>query len=132
MKTIYQCEICGLRFYNEKEAYECENRGVAEELPKGLIMPYNLHEKDKVYLAIAGNKPQGHHRNYVYWACRDNGVGDSLGKEKCGGEFLTLESVQRKDKVNINSETFLRLFKWLKSQGIKPSVVNMDGDIVEI
>lgn len=118
MKVRYVCEICGASYNQEDYAKNCEKRGMGVEYPIGTI--FGNHSLDAFYtgitFAVAKNDTNSHLNYLGLWACRDNGAGDSLGKELCsgGGSLLGLGE----GKVNQNHPTFIRMVKYLKSQNI--------------
>lgn len=131
MKKViyYDCEICGSRHDTPKSALQCEARGYGEIYPIGCI--YGDHSKDAFYgnitFAVARNDVWDNEVGHVTylahvnsgasWACRDNGCGDSLDKNLCGGRSLNLEIYNEKD-LDKNHPTFKRMVAYLKSKNI--------------
>lgn len=126
MKKIifYECELCRRRYTEKKHAEECE-RAKPPEYPIGCI--YGDH-KDSMYknitFAVAKNRFTGHLNVGSSWACRDNGYGDSLGENTCGGNSLMLDKYHA--NLDFNHPTFKRMVNWLKSQNIPITV--WDGE----
>ena len=124
MKTIvhYQCEICGQSYHHADTARACEAKGIGRAYPIGLI--YADHTPGELYaeitFAIAENHIEDHSNRFSSWACRDSQYGDSLGKEKCGGNRNQL--YEHDAKINREHPTFKRLVAWLESQGIEPLI----------
>lgn len=151
MKKLYKCEGCGDLHDYEDKALACEAHGVGREIvPKGTII--SLHGYKDMVFAIAGGRASGHYCDYFFWACRDTDVGDSLGEEKCGAEFLTdldfliagkttpfldrdgAKRTAQFHRVSVplrKSKAFNRMVKWLKKNKMKPAF--WDGEkIVKI
>ena len=125
MKTIvsYECEICNLRYDNEQEAIKCEARPRPSRLPIGLVFN-NASDRNEFYFnmtfALAECEIDRHYRKATLWACRNNGAGDSLGKELCGnGNEFHLNETDRPDP---NHPTFKRLVDWLQTTNIPITV----------
>jgi len=120
-KIVYwECNICRQRYDKESGAINCEKKGVADKYPIGMICgsPHRFY-KD-ITFATAGNHIQfGHYNTVSLWACRDNGVGDSLDHQ-CGGGSYGLPCYNKPDK---NHPTFKRMVKALKEKGIKDITV---------
>lgn len=122
MKTIpaeYQCEICGDRSKEKSKALECEAKGLDFAYPVGMI--FGNHTKEAMYngitFAIAKIAYCGHLNDSALWACRDNGAGDSVGKEMCGnGGFLHFNEYQA--HLDFNDPTFKRMVKFLNKSKI--------------
>lgn len=115
----YECEICNSLFSTPKAAKDCESRGLASLPPVGTI--FGDHRDGAFYshitFAVAKAQNLGHELDISAWACRDNGAGDSLGKETCGGGPINrIESF-----VDRNHPTCRRMVEWLVRQGINPS-----------
>jgi hypothetical protein len=124
MKIIpeqYQCEVCGSRYSTKEETTLCELRK-APIYPIGLI--YGNHSRDAFYkditFAVAENKIHEHYNNGGFWACRDNGYGDSLDEELCCGGSLFLGEYD--GKIDVNHATFKRMVEYLKRKNIKITV----------
>lgn len=123
----YRCEICGSTYNDKVDAFECESRGEAVMYPIGLI--HGNHSKDSMYsditFAIAELSACGHANDSSKWACRDNGAGDSLGKQMCGnGNSVHLNKYDA--KLNPDHPTFKRMVNWLKENKIPITV--WDGE----
>lgn len=119
-KTRYECEICHRDFLVEKEAAECEARGVPKLPPIGLIFgnASEIDHRDKkpigITFAIAKVYLEGHAVDASLWACRNNGAGDSLGTDLCGsGNGLHLYGVP-----DLRHSTFKRMVRYLTKQKI--------------
>ncbi len=144
MKILYQCEICGNTYKKKQECLNCEARQKSRQIiPTGTIL--KLHNRKMVFAVAGGYVLNGHSFDYHFWACRDTGIGDSLGKEKCGGELLasidfildgkpnlysTEEEMRKTSKYYAVSDgmrkspAFKRLVKYLKKKKIKPTYWN--------
>lgn len=136
MKKIvyFECEICRRRHDTEKEALECENRGVPKPLPHlvGLMFSDNFYG-DKMVFAIPPDygTPEGierltdmHFLGDKRWACRDTNAKDSIGESFCGsGGFFTIP----KYHPLIQSPALRRMVDFLRSVGITPKIMNEDG-----
>jgi hypothetical protein len=118
--TTYECEICHQTYKNKGDAEACESRGVPTPLPVGLIFgnpqDRDHHSKDLTF-CIASNEVDGHWYHPPLWACRDNGAGDSLGKELCGGQSSV--NLYEGNAVCESHPTFKRMVEFLRSWGIK-------------
>jgi rubredoxin len=119
--TYYKCEICDHLYDSKEDALACEARGLPEEVPVGLI--FNNASSDVFYkditFAIAENNIHGHVNIPSMWACRDSGMSDSLGENRCGDN-----SVLRLAEEGIpdpDHQTFKRLVAWMQEAGIEPS-----------
>lgn len=127
MKTVthYECEICGGRFATPEGAEVCEARGRGPEYPIGTIYGNHYsdchHDKDLCF-AVAENDLVDHYNNGASWACRDNGCGDSLGDELCGGPSLSLG--EHDGHVDLSHPTTRRMIQWMRGAGIKPLLWN--------
>ena len=123
----YVCEICGYKSINASVIEECERRGVPNKnkFPVGLI--FNNPNKGfyrNMTFAIARTGVDGHFIWASLWACRDTGVGDTLGKEYCGsGGTFALSKAKVPDR---NHPTFKRMVKALKEKKIPITV--WDGE----
>lgn len=127
MIILYKCEICGYMSRNKKEVEKCELRGYGKEYPIGCI--YGNHSENSFYkditFAVAKNRTKKSHFNFGYsWACRDNGAGDSIGKNMCGGGGLYLS--KSNGKLNFNHPTFKRMVMFLKYKNIPITI--WDGE----
>jgi len=129
MKKIvqYECEICGRRSDDKGIITACENKKSPVEYPIGCI--YGTHEKDNVYehitFAVANNEIEGgilaHINSGGSWACRDNGLGDTLGNDKCcsssGLSLTEYDSILDHDTPH-----FKRMVKYLEDRDIKVTI----------
>lgn len=122
MKKViyYECDICGARERIEDAIKACEARGLPFIPPVGLIFgnASELDGRDKkpigITFAIAKIYQQGHGVDAAMWACRNNGAGDSLGKELCGsGNGLNLYGVP-----DLHHPTFKRMVTFLTKENI--------------
>jgi len=120
---FWECEICRLRHPTPEDAARCEARGVPHlDLPCGMI--FGDHRPTAFYKDITfavrrvKQVPQSHFAQASEWACRDNGHGDSLGSEVCGGPTLRLPQVP----PDANHNTFIRMVSWLTANGSKYGV----------
>lgn len=131
-ETTYICEICGGKYFEAAHAEECEARGVpANLLPVGLLEmgePGDFYD-DKLAFSIAGSRIEGHSVGYCLWACRDNGNGDSLGKDVCGngGCMFAAEFSPRW----LNRPPMIRLIKWMRENGHTP-LISVGGKIISL
>ena len=133
MKKIirWKCEICGTTYEKKARALECEEKGPPEFYPIGCM--YGNHGTDTFYTDITfavasnvrdGGDDLGHFNVGGSWACRDNGAGDTLGKERCGTTFLKLSTWNA--KLDPEHPTFKRMVAFLQSQDIPVTV--WDGE----
>jgi len=123
MKKIikYECEICRRQFKTECDCKNCEDMGEAPPYPIGCIYENPFYED--ITFAVAHNNHDGHANFGSSWACRDNGYGDSLGVNQCGGVSLKLN---KNNNVDPTTPHFKRMVKWLRSQSIDITV--WDGE----
>lgn len=122
----YECPICNMRYDKREWADECLAKGAGKFYPVGTI--YGDHRPGAFYeditLCVAENKIERHGNFGSSWACRDNGMGDSLGDQMCAGNSLTLT---KSDKhVDPGSPHFLRMMKFLRDRQIEIRV--WDGE----
>jgi len=82
---------------------------------------------ENITFALAKNRIEGHANNMSLWACRDNGAGDSLGEQRCGGGPVPKVESDYGTNIDVEHPTFKRMVKWLKSQDIFVTV--WDGEI---
>ena len=118
----FQCEVCHNYYDTPDEAIACEAK-MPPQYPVGMIYgnanAESHHARDMTF-AIAKVRHDRHWNDSPSWACRDTGVGDSLGKEVCkGGGFtaMTADDAPAKDHP-----TFLRMVEWLQSRDILVTV----------
>jgi len=118
--SLFECEICRKRYDRPEDAFACEST-ITPVYPVGMI--FGDHRKGSMYYNITFAIGKIHicsHSNYSgLWACRDNGAGDTLGKELCGNNDVRMKP---NDAPNPSHPTFKRMVKKLKSQGIKITV----------
>lgn len=125
--TKYECSICERRFDTLEEAESCKAQGDWPQYPIGML--YGDHEEGAFYKEItfvmASNQQLGHGNNGSSWAFRDNGAGDSIGKNRCGlGGDIRLG--KRHGKLNPEHPTFKRAVGYVRSLGLEPTV--WDGE----
>ena len=115
VKTKYICEICQQEYDNEKEARNCESKGVPPLLPIGTI--YQTPQYKDIVFAIMKCLPRayGHHHAYSTSACRDNDAGDNKKDEYCGAE-----SWNHFIPPDTKLPAYRRMVKLLKEWGIVP------------
>lgn len=133
MKThvSYECEICRMRYRSAESAAECEARGRATPVPVGLlhIEPADGFYGEKLAFAVAECHLDGHGRYASLWACRDNGAGDSLGKDQCGnGNSYHPEEFHPE---YLERPPVKRLLAWMDAEGIEP-LVFVGGEIKKL
>ncbi len=123
-KVEYQCDICKREYTDVKEAVACEARGTPKLPPVGLIFgnASEIDHRDKkpinITFAIAKVYLEGHAVDASLWACRNNGAGDSLGKELCGSSNgLYIQGIP-----NSRHSTFKRMVRYLKKEKIPITV----------
>jgi hypothetical protein len=113
----HRCSICGLHYETAQLAATCEARGVHPGFPIGLML--RLPEHPDLACAIAGNEIEGHWNRPAVWICRDNGYGDSLGKDSCRGNAEPpIEALRPEHAADPTRPPFPRLVAWLREQGI--------------
>lgn len=140
--TQYQCEVCNKRHNTEQSAAACEARGTFDPsiYPKGLMYEYSHNGYVGIFThAEVACYPNDPHLGYAYnWACRDrttNHNGDSVGEEKCGGNFMYTDVKAWSDRLfitkeKVNGPEFNRMVSFLKSEGITPSYYNEDRELI--
>lgn len=126
MKVIpvqYQCEICGAKYNLERNALHCE----AQVIPNytiGLIFgdasDATNHHSHNLTFCVAEYSTDKHQNDSALWACRDNGAGDSLGTELCGGMGLHL--VKHDAVKDFWQPTFQRMVAYLSTIDVTPLV----------
>ena len=121
---LYECNICKQQYKLLEHAIDCENQVIPEALPVGLVFgnaddPSHLYHN--ITFAVAESKLEGHYRYDLRWACRDTPHGDSLGRERCGGDTVHL---YKGNAASPTHPTFRRMVKWLQSQDIPVTVWN--------
>lgn len=125
---LYECEICHKKSESISEIERCEAKGVFDlsKFPVGTIV--NLGREDilpNMTFAIAEvwHWPNDPHLGHsALWACRDGNYGDSLGDEKCGGQFLPYKAHNKVGSTN--TPHFKRMVNWLRTQNIPVRVWN--------
>lgn len=126
----YQCEICERYYASEVGAFECEQQGRQDLLPVGLIFGRPQSKKDhldrNLTFCVADSWNDKHLRACAMWACRDNGAGDTLGRDLCGpGPYGQLPG---KYQVPDRSHpTFVRMVAWLKKNKPEVRITVWDG-----
>jgi len=121
-KTIYECEICGKISVNKDSIQRCENKGRfnIESAPKYVMIQQDFY-KNITFCVITYEKFNNHFGEPILWACRDNGYGDSLGKEKCYRQHLIKNSeyFSEYDAVkDFKSDHFKRMVKYLRENNL--------------
>jgi len=122
----YMCEICHRKYKEEKHALECENRLVPVEYPIGLIHGDNRKGAfyEKIVFAVGKNNINQHWNSLSLWACRDTGMGDSLGEHMCGSNHVNDKLTEHDAHVDQDSPMFKRMIAYLKEQGIPITIWN--------
>ncbi len=123
VKTLvsYQCGICGREYNKMKDATECESKGIPKFPPVGLVFGNAKGFYKDITFCIAKVTREGHFVDTSLWACRDNGAGDSLGKNLCGGGSASYgEDWQKLESPSRSHPTFRRMIRYLKKNKIKP------------
>lgn len=128
----YRCDICRRVYETQSDATRCEASGKPQEIPVGALLgdPWDesSHHSHNLAFAVAGAlKGNPHDCRQILWACRDNGSGDSLGKETCGGETIRLENLPHLSEHDLEHPTFVRLIAWLRARKIYPLVNTSRG-----
>lgn len=120
----WECEICGNRFDSEENAKDCEARGVPDisRYPQGMLVGDHSGGLYKdITFAVCKVNVHKHYFSFVYWACRENKAGDSLGENLCGsGSYVDPDRIN--NNLNIKHPTYIRMIKWLQSQNIPITV----------
>lgn len=139
--VYYRCEICNNRHATEQAAWDCENQGKPDVGPHLVGLIFGDNRPDAFYEDCVFALPpkyatdemivSGHYLDSSFWACRDNGAGDSLGREFCGGNFLVFEPDQM-SHIDIEMPAFNRMVNYLRSKEIIPKLMMLDGEIREI
>lgn len=147
--TEYECEICNHRYGIEKNAIYCESKGVFDGtlFPIGLMFEYHDNGFVGIFsIAQITLSSSGYGKNHLgtgnYWACRieQNAHGDSIGDERCGGDYFQsntewVDNWIRYHKITpekIDSPEFKRMVKFLKSQHITPRYYNEQKEIITV
>lgn len=123
MKTEirYICEICNHWYSDAAQAEECEARGNPEAPQTGLMWTESKGGFYGPLLAFAVAKTvirNGHYQDVLLWACRDTGMGDSLGDKFCGGSGFNDDPAYLQFRRKwLDLAPFQRLAKWMKKNG---------------
>jgi hypothetical protein len=119
-ETWYFCEICGYCYRTAAEAEACEAQGRPVQPPPGILRVCSFYGRDMAFATSRHcvPKPRSHNVRDSYWACRDNGLGDTLGDETCGS--VNGWHPEPFDEVWLTLPPMRRLVGWLLSQGIQP------------
>ncbi len=116
--VLYECPICHLRYDKREWAEDCVARGAGKEYPIGTIYgdtrPGAFYEN--ITLCVAENRIERHLNAGSSWACRDTGMGDSIGDSMCAGNSLTLGESDH--HVDPSTPHFQRMVKFLRSRQI--------------
>jgi hypothetical protein len=134
--TKYACEICGEEYESSESAMACEEKGKAdpESMPTWVIFQQDVDNPKAVYnritfCIVAWRKFNKHFLTDIMYACRDTGVGDSVGEETCGGSHLVRQGKYFTPHMavkNFTASHFQRMVKYLRYNG-KP-VRYWDGE----
>lgn len=143
----YRCEICGWKYGSFEEAQKCEARGKPDlsAIPVGLMVGNpssgSSHLIEDMTFAVAQVEPfQGNRHLFKVsmWACRDTGVGDSLGDELCSDGALYdkhnwASRLQHSEPTpeDLAHPTWKRLEDWLICQPITPTCL-VDREVVSV
>ena len=87
MKTIvkFQCEICLDQYDDATEAVRCEEKGVPDEIDRGVITQYRRdNDKTAVVFLVDKNSNERHMRHLQVWGFRD-GIYENDGSPKDNG-----------------------------------------------
>jgi len=124
-KDIWICEICRREYSSKEGADDCESHGLAPSYPIGLIFGNNNGSAlySKMVFCVESIDVDGHCGYISAWACRDNGYGDSLGDETCGG-FPCRGLGEYYGNVDTAMPAFHRMVDFLKQRGITPTLWN--------
>lgn len=127
--VAYICEVCNSRHSTKRDAERCEKRKPGVQWPRGTIfgMPQSTrsHHETNLLFVVDETVVKGHYTDTAAWAFRDNGAGDSTGKERCGAE-PSLGGYQ--GGPDPTHPTFKRAVAYLKAEGIDAKV--WDGKVV--
>ncbi len=117
--VFYECPICHLRYDKREWADECLAKGSGKFYPVGTIYgdsrPGAFYEN--ITFCVAENRIERHQNLGGSWACRDNGMGDSLGENTCAGNSLTL--TEGDHHVDPAAPHFIRMMQWLRKNQIE-------------
>lgn len=136
----WECDVCRRRYDSFEEAEKCEMKGLPVPPPVGIIFGDNRIGEFYHDVVFSTVRPEKYHHSYghnfddIKWATRDNGAGDSVGDGFCGGNFFD-DPRERPDlygHVNENMPAFRRMVEFLKSEGITPRVLMVDGSLREV
>ena len=137
MKKIveYQCEICKNRYKTEREALNCESKGVFDftRYPIGLLS--KVQWDDNHYGIFANAQTERYHNPHLasekMWAYRSNenisnSKIDLWNWEFCGSGFISDHKYNNFTKEDLNLKETQWLIKQLKMNNITPSYYEGD------
>jgi len=121
-ETRYYCEVCNEHYDCAEAAERCEARPLRTLPPIGCVFgnPKPGEFYADMTFAVAAHSQHGHSQRLSLWACRDQGSGDSLGKEVCGNNNAFCGYLD--DGVDSRHPTYTRLLAWLKANGAEYGV----------
>jgi hypothetical protein len=121
---IYECQICKKCYTDEKEAEECEQKGVPELYPIGMVFAMDMD--NEMVFAVIKQYPKiyPHHHGYSTWACRDTPAGDNAE----GEQFCGLKSWDKIYPPNKQIPAYKRMINALKKASINPVDFEAEGD----
>lgn len=146
MTIHYICDFCKREYTSREAAENCEATGMFDNTfyDIGTMFRYgNGHDYTGIF-AVA--KVEVYHSNkhlgqMTYWACRaPNYPGDSVGDERCGGDFVRTDRESTKQWIkhhtididDLERPEFKRMVKFLKSVNITPRYHDKQGELIII
>ena len=137
--TKYQCEICHHVYNTEKEAGDCEAKGIPkkEDFPTGLMFIYSDNEKIAIYAVSNDGFCMGGHE-FVVNLYRTFILTDKFDSFTNPFASVYLHSINqfKKDHYISGDITFNgafgRMVSALKEKNITPSYYNEQGDLVQV
>jgi hypothetical protein len=113
----YRCPICRRDYDSRENAQACLDKQVPKLLPIGTVFSMGDFYSGITFCIASNEKAiDRHYYEPSLWACRNNGCGDSLGNDHCGGNFSNVQPPIQ------TLPTFKRMIDYLKSVNIKPII----------
>lgn len=139
--VLYECEICHSRHENEEYIKQCEAKGRPIPRPDLVGVIFGDNRLGAFYEEIVFAIPEiygyaeslpvassPHYLDSHLWACRNNGCGDSIGDEYCGGSnFFKYDNLE--NHIDTSLPAFDRMVKFLRKRGLTPKIIMPDGTI---
>ena len=135
VKRTYECDICKRVYSDKNRAIKCEALGIPENIPIGMIQADNKRGSFYGDIVFANARKNGgisenhlHYYNPTWWATRNTPVGDSLGKDICGGVSWVPRYACF---INHKLSTFDRLVAFLKEEIGYENITVLVGDTIK-